>query len=320
MNVMSCPRCGRSVPAGSAFCPTCGQALAPAPRVDPQSVAASGVASLQNDFDAQRRRAMVIGGIVALIALVAALVFGMRAFNGLSAHGGTPQDPLLTKNAQAPKPILQANANQGPPVLNRDDRRPEQVKMPQDVFDWLKHLERCEAMKVSISGDQAAEVSVWMQKFGVLGAGMGLMDPYDQSSEREGDEEPSGYAKGKINNLRPRWEELIAFFRSVPPPAECRPIANDFDRAISEIPGMMGDLGDILNSAAEDPQSALQKVKKIQNSSYGDIDIYFGRCDQKVSQICNKYNTHKWFNIKTDVLAGGMMGKFGGIGGGAGGF
>jgi hypothetical protein len=277
-------------------------------------------ASLQQDFDAQRRRNTTIGAIVGAIALLVAVFFGVRAFNNLRAQAGTPDRNVLNAPAKGPNRVLEARGTNGPPVLNKNDSKPVPLTMPPDVLAWLKHLEKCEAMKVAISGDQAAEVSVMMQKMGVLGAGMGLMDPYDQSQEGEGDKEPSGYAKGKILDLRPRWEQLITFFNSVPPPAECKPVADDFNRAIGEIPGMMGDLADVLNTAASDPQNALKTVKKLQNTSYGDIDRYFGRCDQKVSQICNKYNMNKWFNIKTDVLAGGMMGAHGGIGGGAGGF
>ena len=88
-----------------------------------------------------------------------------------------------------------------------------------------------------------------------------------------------------------------------------RPIADDFNQALGEIPGMMGDIGDILNTADSDPTSALQKMRKLQSSSYGDIDRYFLRCDQKVGAICEKYNKHKWFNIKADVAGGGLLGK-----------
>jgi hypothetical protein len=188
---------------------------------------------------------------------------------------------------------------------------PPNTKMPEDVYEWLKHLQKCEEKKVEISGDQAAEVTVWMQKNSALGAGMGMMDPYDQASGEGEDKAPGSYTKGKVLDLRPQWEDLATFFHSVPPPAECAPIADDFDRAISQIPAMMGDLGDILNSADTDPQGALQKVKKMQNGSYGEIDRYFLRCDEKVTGICGKYNMTKWFNIKGDVMAGGMMGKFG---------
>lgn len=278
---------------------------------------------MQGAFDAQRKRSTVIAIALAAVAIIALGFFGFKAFGGLSAQGGTPDTDALRRSGRQPdNQVLAAASNTPTPVLNKGGEVPVPKKMPPEVFAWLKHLEQCEAMKVAISGDQAAEVSVYMQKMGVLGAGMGMQDPYDQSDETPGEaanSEPSGYAKGKILDLRPRWEELITKFNSYPPPDECKPLADDFNRAIGEIPGMMGDLGEILNGASADPMSSLQKVKKMQNSSYGDVDRYFLRSDEKLGQICGKYDTHKWFNIKGDVLAGGMMGRFGGIGGGAGG-
>lgn len=311
---MACPRCGKIASPGSSFCPNCGQPLT-AGRPEPTHPPV-GRTPLQDAHDAQRKRGTAIGLVLGVIALVAAGFLGMRAFGALAARGNSPDKAVLNAKGKAPANVLQVKGNTPPPALNRMGQQPVPVTMPPDVYAWLKHLEKCEAMKVEISGDQAAEVSVWMQKMSVLGAGMGLMNPYDQSEGGEGDEAPSSYAQGKILDLRPKWQQLVTFFNSVPPPAECRPIANDFNRAIGEIPGMMGDLGEILNGAMADPTTALQNVKRIQNSSYGDIDRYFQRTDEKVGQICSKYNTRKWFNIKADVLAGGMMGKFGNLGGG----
>jgi len=190
--------------------------------------------------------------------------------------------------------------------------------MPADVEEWLKHLEKCEREKVVISGDQMAEAMVLMTKMQALGAGMGLMDPYDQSQGGDDDKDPQTYAKGKVMDFRPRWEQLIAFFNSKVPPEECKPLAADFNRALGEIPGMMGDVGDILNAVTTDPNSALQQAQKLKGGSYADIDRYFGRADVKLTEICKKYEHNKWFNIKTDVQGGSPIGMFGNLGGAAG--
>lgn len=316
ISVMNCPKCGQPVAPGSAFCPHCGNRMTPLSPRAVQNTAAAGTSALQTTFDAQRKKSAIIASVIAGVVLIVAIIFGGKAIGSLmSGSKADPNANLVRSDSNTPN-MLQVRADQPAPLLNRGDVNPPAKKMPPEVLEWLKHLERCEAKKVAISGDQAAEVSVLMSKMSVLGAGMGLMNPYDQSGDDDKDQEPSGYAKGKILDLRPDWEELIRYFNSVPPPAECKPIADDFNRAIYEIPGMMGDLGDVLNGASSDPDSALKLVKKMQHSSYGDIDRYFERCDQKISTICDKYDTHKWFNVKGDVLAGGMMGKFSGIGGG----
>jgi hypothetical protein len=279
-----------------------------------QSIAMpASASSLSQAYADQKKRNAIIAATIAIVAILAATMVGItRGSKALGFGAEQANAPVLNAPGQSPDgSVLAAVGNQGPPVLNREEKAPE--KMPQDVYDWLKHLERCEKMKVEITGDQAAELSVYMTKFSALGAGMGMFNPYDQASEEGEDQPPAEYTKGKVLDLRPKWNELITYFRSVPPPDECRPIAEDFDRALSEIPGMMGDVGDILNSADEDPTAALKLAKKLQNSSYGDIDRYFARTDEKVSQICKKYNTNKWFNIAPDVMTGGMMSKFPGL-------
>lgn len=285
-----------------------------APQPSPAG-AQTSFASIQSDFDAQRKKNVVIASVIAGIVIVLAAFAGFRAFGNLGAQGGSP-NPALNARGNTPRQVLQANSKLPPPVLNKGDEQKKPVTMPADVYDWLKHLERCEAMKIEITGDQQAEMMTFLTKLNTLGAGIGLMDPYDQSGENEGDQGPDTYTKGKILDMRPRWMELIAFFNSKKPPAECQPLANDFNQAIGEIPGMAGDIADVLNTVGTNPQAALEKLQKSKNKSNSGIDRYFARADEKLTRICNKYNTNKWFNIKTDV-GGGMLGSFGGLGAGA---
>jgi len=242
-------------------------------------------------------RAAIIGGVLTVIAAAVigfaasgALQFGQTApvVENLKAKGTVPDTTALQKTSTAPE---------------------APAEMPADVYAWLKHLEECERIKVEISGDQSAEVMVYIQKNSALGAGMGLMNPYDQTEGDAQDQDPAQYTKGKILDLRPRWAELVQFYYSVPPPAECMPLAEDFGRGVNEIPGMMGDLGAILNDLSSNPEEALKALQKMQNSSYGNVDRYFARADQKLGQICQKYNRQKWFNIVTDVGSTGILGK-----------
>lgn len=249
---------------------------------------------------------------VAGIAAVLTLILGVGAYLKLSASTGKPS---LEVKANGPAPALQLPAHMEPPALEKTASRPV---MPADVEAWLKHLEECEKRKVEIAGDQTAEAMVLIPKMQALGAGMGMMDPIDQSSDNPGDKDPGSYAKGKVEDFRPRWDELIQFFNSVPPPEECKPLAADYERALGEVPGMMGDIGDVLNTVSSDPSAALQKMKKIQGGSYGDIDRYFARSDQKLGTICQKYDHSKWFNIKTDVSGSTPLSAFGNLGGGPG--
>ncbi len=277
------------------------------------------------DFEAQKRRTRWTAAGIGAAALVAAL-FGAKAL-GILRLGGASSDPGIRIAGKGPASALQMPGNVAPPPLQlpgRSDPPPLQQaavrkQMPADVEAWLKHLEKCEREKVTISGDQMAEALVLMQKMQALGAGMGMMDPYDQSQGGDEDKSPGDYAKGKVMDFRPRWQQLVDFFNSVPPPDECKPLAADFNRALSEVPGMMGDIGDVLNNVSNDPSKALQEANKLKGGSYGDIDRYFARADQKLSDICSKYDHNKWFNIKADVSGGSPLSMFGNLGGQGGG-
>ena len=83
---------------------------------------------------------------------------------------------------------------------------------------------------------------------------MGLLNGEDEDSA------PSDTAKQSFDDLRPEWNQLIADFRSYPPPAECRPIADDYNRALSEIPGINADLAQILSGASQDPAAGTFRV------------------------------------------------------------
>lgn len=210
--------------------------------------------------------------------------------NTLKAQGSDPQTPLFTSQGSA-----------GPAVM---EKTAEKVAMPDDIRKWLEHLERIEKRKNELSMKQVADMMVLMQKMKVMGGDLGsLLNDEDTPP-------PTEQAQSSFNDLKPEWSKLIADFQSYPPPAECKPIADDYYRALSEVPGMMSDIADILTNAASDPSTALQKAYKLQNTSATVIDKYFGQTDTEVGDICRKYETSKWFSIKTDV-GGGLMSKFG---------
>lgn len=330
---MNCPKCGKPSVAGAAFCMHCGQRFAPAtPVMAPvqgQVPMMQGAAPAFPNPNINSKKTTWVAIITAL-AMILAIFFGLKAsgilqfgaknprIEALKAEGNlTPQEllkaegqdpniPLLRAEGQDPTiPLLRAEGSQGPPALSHSAQRTE---MPADIRRWLEHLEAIEKRKNDISMKQLAQMTVLMQQMKVLGGGMGLLN--EDEGGYGGDTGPSETAKTSFDAMRPEWNQLITDFKSYPPPAECKPIADDYSRAITEIPGMNSDLADILAGVANDPAAALEKVMKIQNTSSNVIDKYLGATDSKVGDVCRKYETRKWFDIKTDV-GGGLMGKFG---------
>lgn len=267
------------------------------------------------------------------MALVLAIFFGLQAsgilrfesntpkIDNLKAEGGVPSQDLLRAEGGAPasEPLkAQGEAPAGIPLKAEGSapaapitQHAENVTMPDDIRKWLEHLERIEKRKNDLTIRQLSQMAVLLQQMKVLGGGMGLLN--EEEGGYGGDTGPSETAKNSFDTLRPEWNQLIADFRGYPPPAECRPIADDYYRAVSEIPGMNADLAGILESIAGSPENAagaLEKVMKLQNTSKNVIDKYLGETDDKVGSVCRKYETKKWFDIKSDV-GGGLMGKFG---------
>jgi hypothetical protein len=293
---MFCPKCGKGVQQGASFCMHCGQSLAVA-------VAPTGAAPAFPTPTRDSKKVTLIAAGTAL-ALLLAVFLGLRASGLLQFGAKNPKlETLSAQGAQPGNPLLRAEGTSGPATLNQPATR---VEMPPDVRAWLEHLERIENRKNELSLKQLSQMAVLMQQMKVLGGAMGLLNP---DSEAE-DSSPSDTARASFDQLRPDWTQLIADFQSKAPPAECKPIADDYLRAISEIPGMNSDLAAVLEGASTDPAKALEAAMNLQNKSGGVIDRYLGETDGKVADICRKYETRKWFSIKSDV-GGGLMGKFG---------
>lgn len=319
---MNCPKCGKPSVAGAAFCMHCGQRFAPATPV--MAPAQGQVPMMQGaapafpnpNINSKKTTWVAIG---TALAMILAIFFGLKAsgilqfgaknpkLESLKAEGNLSNQELLKAEGQDPSiPLLRAEGSQAPPLLNQSAQRTE---MPADIRRWLEHLEAIEKRKNDLSMKQLSQMAVLAQTLKVLGGG-GMGTWNEEEVGFGGDTGPSETTKSSFDAMRPEWNQLIQDFHSYPPPAECKPIADDYSRAISEIPGMNSDLADILAGVSNDPAAALEKVMKIQNTSSGVIDKYLGASDLKVGDICRKYETRKWFDIKTDV-GGGLMGKFG---------
>ncbi len=46
----------------------------------------------------------------------------------------------------------------------------------------------------------------------------------------------------------------------------------------------------------------------MQDTSARSVDQYFAESDEQLAQICDKYNTRKWFSISPD-LGGGLLSR-----------
>jgi hypothetical protein len=186
--------------------------------------------------------------------------------------------------------------------------------MSKEMYDWLDHLRQTEDRKNQLSSDQTAKMMVEFTKLNGLGLAYGSLD---EKGNLDPDklESPTEALGQKVGDLREPWRDVIKFFESVPPPADCLTLAHVYDDALDEVAGEMGDLGDAItqggNAGPSGAEDMVSKLEKLQGQSGDTIDKRFSTADDMVADLCNKYNTSKWFKIKADggsPLSAGMSG------------
>lgn len=289
---MTCPRCHAATAPNAPFCSQCGTSL---------RASAPGVASNRSAIP------IAIGATLALIALA---LWGATAAGWLRFGAKAPDSQALRIEASPTGGALQLPAKAtGQPSLDKTA-----ATMPDDVRRYLEFLERIEKKKVDISNKMIAQLQIFATKLQTFGGAEGLLN-HDEDMGGDG-KRPDTETQGAISGVKGEWTNLVDEFKSYPPPAECQPLADNYYRALSEIPGMAGDIMDLFNMIATDPAGALQKAKGMQNTSANQIDRYFKASDGQLGDICSKYNTAKWFSIREDVGGGSLaMPGLGGLGG-----
>ncbi|HRI45255.1 MAG TPA: zinc ribbon domain-containing protein [Fimbriimonadaceae bacterium] len=295
-SMLACGRCGSKVSAGARFCMNCGQALAP-----PASATATpgdgGAAALPMP----RRISPVWWAIGAVLAACAVLA-GLGAMGVLGLAGPKKTDPVLSRGQGPAASILQRPGERTAPVLKRD-----QITMPADVRAWLEHLERIEKAKQELQREQADELMIAMSSMNGLVSGFGIEGLLDE--ETTGDPEASIEKFMPIEKMIGQWKALRRRFNEEGPPvpAECRDLRDHYDGVLMQVPGVMKDIATIAGNVFDPSKSQKMKdLREVQREHRQYIDEPLRRSDDILGQICDRYDTRKWFDIKVD--SGGMMG------------
>lgn len=290
------------------FCPNCGQAFA---NVSP--AAAPGIVALTPP---QTKK--WVWPVVAILAICIGL--GVAAGSGMLRAWGVPVGGKLLTAQGTPggSGLVQAEGaepNTGllnkygtPPESGLTQKDMEKITMPQDILDYLKHVEKCEKYRVEISNKQLSSALITMTEIQGAGAQLEMIkklaDPEDNSTET-----PASKIKDTTKDQRKTWDELDAYFNGVTPPAECVSIRNKYAVALHETGVMMTEIMDAIDKSSEDPQAAIEILQKLTGTSGNRIDVPARGTDADVQKICDKYDTRKWFSVTGDVGSGGLMGK-----------
>ncbi len=234
---------------------------------------------------------------------------------GVSALGLMSKDrgqSAISKSAAPNSPALPATGGPIEPITPK----PPGVQMPDDIYAWLEHLRITEERRKQISTDQMGDLLVTLTQ---MQSGGAIMDALGSIFGDDPDNAPVDIPEQKVNRVRDsaeqkreQWRELEAFFRSVPPPAECAGIQASFAQCLGETGSMMMEVLDSVATAEDDPQAAIGALTRMRGQSTTRIDALGRQTDEQVQAICDKYQTRKWFRIESDY-GGGVLGKIQGF-------
>jgi hypothetical protein len=254
-------------------------------------------APISGAFDVQRKRSRTIATIAVLAALIM-LIAGFQMSGFLQKLGGNDANSL-SKNAGAAPPSLQKLGQTGPPTM---DKTAERIVMPDDIRDWLEHLHQTEIKRVDVTNAQMSQAMVERAKDNATGGYAGL------ESALNGIDDPNSQLKSPVDDLARMVKamhdsiaDIQKKFDDYPTPSECVPIQAAYDQALNEEVSELGDLGDHL--AAND----VAKLQSMQGESNAGIDAAGAKTDRLVGEICEKYQTKKWFSINKDIGPGGAL-------------
>lgn len=313
---MNCPRCRGVVPAGAAFCPNCGNDLRaflqpPKEGIQPKgperTVAAPAGYYQPPTPNVQAPKKSNLGWIVSGVLALALAILGLFAMNLLNKTAKQPDGPMLGKTERNPEPVLQQTGKQEP-ITQKTAEAP--IQMPDDIRRWLEHLEATEKKREKLAKKGLANLMILAQT-----AQLGMdLDGLRQLAQGDPDMAEPKTSADKVGEsaeqTRAEWKQLRADFESYPPPGECQPIAQNYTNALSETGAMMADILDAIAVSKEDTQKALNSLYGMQNASKS-IDEYGDATDSGVAEICEKYNTRKWFSIAKDFGNSSLLGSFG---------
>lgn len=279
----------------------CGQALAASPPPNPGP----------GFPDPTRQNKAALWGTVAAVALAGIIFAGLTA-TGVLRFGRTDTDTALKAHGAEDVPVLQARGSDTGPTMAEPDRA--RVTMPDDVRAWLEHLRETEEKRTNLAKDQIMKLVVVKAGLGAGGVGA-VMKGLLGEANGEDPSPPTKQVEQATEDLRAPWQDILKFFRSVDPPAECVPIRDKYDQPLRETQAVIADINSILDGAQSggDPTELIAKLNVIFDSHKKTIDIPAAETDAMVGQICEKYQTRKWFSIQGNVGGGSVMTAGGGF-------
>lgn len=236
---------------------------------------------------------------IALAVGAALIVVALLVGFGISALGfNVPKNEVaLAQNPQEPPPSLPAVVD--PPQPSLPIEKPADVRMPDDIYNWLEHLRRTDEKLTADTN--AIGMNAGIDRVSDL-AGM-----YGQALDGNFENyEPRNNSENLNAKTDKTFQELADYFDSVPPPTECLAIYNAYKISLSETEANIHKIQELTDKAFSSAMQGgsmdgvVDDLKGIYANHKDGIDEHRRQTDVLVLQICDKYRTRKWFNIKPD--------------------
>ncbi len=270
---MQCPNCRQPLPENAQFCLRCGRPLT-ATLMSSPPVSSSSSRAL-------RWLALALG---VLVLLGAVAFIGIHSGLLTRAQVKKPAGPSVLE-AEAPKPpapsVLQAEAPKpsGPSVLQTETPQPKQA--PQHVINWLEHLRRIEMKRRTMERNFNPALEM-------LKDALALKLELDEEKQQEKMQNlQQGYQRYQQD-----WAGLLREYRSVPPPAECRVLADTYDAALSSYVTFMLQIEDAMQ------KQDLNRLMNMRGTAQSDVDQKLINADVELMKVCESYGVRKYFDIR----------------------
>ncbi|MHB1455995.1 MAG: zinc ribbon domain-containing protein [Armatimonadota bacterium] len=280
--MLKCVKCGSLIPEKSKFCMTCGEpvtVLKEKPMIERTPI---------------RRKYSLIAMIAALLlVLLIASLIAIKGKNDRLLSAENPngiQSPLLKGSdvSGVPQPgILQANApdQTGAGLLQGDTATPPPQKTgpPADVIAYLEHVKKVEQYRQTMRLDLSPAMEM-------------LTDAY--SLKTEFDDETAAQTRQSIDEglskYTLKWQQIVAYFNSVPAPESCRLLAGTYGDALSKYSSIMIKIQ--LALSKKDISSLMEMKGRAQK----DVDTSLRSADAQVSSVCTAFGVAKTFSVEPD--------------------
>lgn len=290
-----CSQCGRETSSAARFCPHCGApAGSPAPttRVD---AAAQGT-----------RRVLLPLAIAVLVVLAVAVAVLANRLHQESLLASRPQPlPMAPPLTNAPVQPLAAppltNAPTQPiapaaPLTNAPSTGPGQL--PPDVAAYLQFLKGIEERRVALSNDTSGATAM---------LSIAHQMQANQSDQSDSTQQSQTAANGTaqisqgFSAYNQKWQTLVAQFRSRTPPPACTMLASEYWKFLGGYAQVLSQLQvALLNGNLGAAMSAQGAQAQINQQAL--------QADGALSQLCQRYNAPKPFNIQPDGSSSSLLG------------